>query len=61
MNPEKRNLDALQHPVNKVAYRDRTGNRTKPLVVDPGGFREKQIERLRSIAQKMREKALQTK
>ena len=33
----------------------------KPLVVDAGGFRDKQVERLRGIAQKMGEKALQTK
>ncbi len=54
-------MDALQHLVNKVVYRDRTGDRAKPLVVDAGGFRDKQIERLRSLAQKMAEKALQTK
>ena len=30
-------------------------------VVDAGGYREKQVERLRGIAQKMGEKALQTK
>jgi spoIIIJ-associated protein len=51
-------MDALQHLVNKVVYRDRPGGeRTKPLVVDAGGFRDKQIERL----QRMGEKALQTK
>src|ERR1051325_6767556 len=54
-------MDALQHLVNKVVYRDRTGDRPKPLVVDAGGFRDKQIERLRALAQKMGEKALQTK
>ncbi len=57
-------MDALQHLVNKVVYRDRTGDRTgdrtKPLVVDAGGFRDKQVERLRALAQKMGEKALQT-
>src|ERR1044071_2221399 len=45
-------MDALQHLVNKVVYRDRTGDRTKPLVVDAGGFRDKQVERLRGIAPK---------
>src|ERR1700755_1677847 len=46
-------MDALQHLVNKVVYRDRTGDRerdreqNKPLVVDAGGFRDKQVERLR--------------
>ena len=54
-------MDALQHLVNKVVYRDRTGDRTKPLVIDAGGFRDKQVERLRSLAQRMGEKALQTK
>ena len=54
-------MDALQHMVNKVVYRDRTGDRTKPLVVDAGGFRDKQVERLRTLAQKMGEKAMETK
>lgn len=61
-------MDALQHLVNKVIYRDRPPgerdrekDKTKPLVVDAGGFRDKQIERLRGIAQRMGEKALQTK
>src|SRR5678809_958106 len=54
-------MDALQHLVNKVVYRDRSGDRGKPLVVDAGGFRDKQVERLRSLAQRMGEKALQTK
>ncbi len=54
-------MDALQHLVNKVVYRDRTGDKTKPLVVDAGGFRDKQIERLRAIGQKMAAKALETK
>ena len=54
-------MDSLQHLVNKVVYRDRSGDRGKPLVVDAGGFRDKQVERLRSLAQRMGEKALQTK
>jgi spoIIIJ-associated protein len=54
-------MDALQHLVNKVVYRDRRDEKTKPLVVDAGGFRDKQIERLRSLGQRMAEKALQTK
>ncbi len=54
-------MDALQHLVNKVVYRDRTGDRAKPLVVDAGGFRDKQLERLRGLAQKMGAKALETK
>lgn len=54
-------MDALQHLVNKVVYRDRRDEKTKPLVIDAGGFRDKQIERLRALGQKMAEKALQTK
>lgn len=54
-------MDALQHLVNKVVYRDRSGDRGKPLVVDAGGFRDKQVERLRALAQRMGEKALETK
>lgn len=54
-------MDALQHLVNKVVYRDRRDEKTKPLVVDAGGFRDKQIERLRTLGQRMAEKALETK
>lgn len=54
-------MDALQHLVNKVVYRDKRDEKTKPLVVDAGGFRDKQIERLRALGQRMAEKALQTK
>jgi predicted RNA-binding protein Jag len=60
----------LQHLVNKVVYRDRAvergerdrtaerGERGKPLVIDAGGFRDKQIERLQTLAQRMAERAL---
>jgi len=54
-------IDALQHLVNKAVFKERGTERGKPLVVDAGGFRDKQVERLRGIAQKMGEKALQTK
>lgn len=65
-------IDALQHLVNKAVFKDKerpergadegpTARRGKALVVDAGGFRDKQVERLRGIAQKMGEKALQTK
>ena len=35
--------------------------KTKPLIIDAGGFRDKQIERLRTLGQRMAEKCLQTK
>ena len=57
-------IDALQHLVSKAVYKERGergSERGKPLVVDAGGFRDKQVERLRSLAQRMGEKALQTK
>jgi spoIIIJ-associated protein len=37
------------------------GERGKPLIVDAGGFRDKQLERLRALAQKMATQALETK
>jgi spoIIIJ-associated protein len=54
-------IDALQHLVNKAVFKERSTEKGKPLVVDAGGFRDKQVERLRGIATKMAEKALQTK
>ena len=56
-------IDALQHLVSKAVFKERgeRSEKTKPLVVDAGGYRDKQVERLRSLAQKMGEKALQTK
>jgi spoIIIJ-associated protein len=69
-------IDALQHLVNKVVYRDRNsergerserggererGERGKPLVIDAGGFRDKQVDRLRTLAQRMAERALSTR
>src|SRR3954469_10437670 len=54
-------IDALQHLVNKAVYKERSTEKTKPLVIDAGGFRDKQVERLRTLAQRMSEKALETK
>lgn len=54
-------IDALQHLVNKAVFKERGTEKGKPLVIDAGGFRDKQVERLRGIATKMAEKALQTK
>src|SRR5438309_10122376 len=57
-------IDALQHLVNKAVFKDKDrgpdraaieagAKRGKALVVDAGGFRDKQVERLRAPAQKM--------
>jgi len=54
-------IDALQHLVNKAVFKEQRDEKQKPIVVDSGGFRDKQIERLRGLAQRMAEKALQTK
>jgi spoIIIJ-associated protein len=61
-------IDALQHLVNKAVYkergdRDRNAEREKgkALIVDAGGFRDKQLERLRALAQTTGQKALETK
>lgn len=56
-------IDALQHLVNKAVFKERSerGDKTKPLVIDAGGYRDKQVERLRALAQKMGERALETK
>ena len=60
-------VDALQHVVNKVVYRERAGRdkgtteKGKPFVVDAGGYRDKQIERLRALAQRTAEKVLSTR
>ncbi|MBE7450792.1 MAG: KH domain-containing protein [Kofleriaceae bacterium] len=53
-------VDALQHLVSKVVYRERAGEKGKPIVVDAGGYREKHVQRLESLAQRMGEKALST-
>src|SRR3954452_2629153 len=54
-------IDALQHLVNKAVYKERSTEKTKPLVIDAGGFRDKQLERLRGIATKMAQQAIETK
>ena len=53
-------VDALQHLVSKVVYRERAGEKGKPIVVDSGGYREKHVQRLQSLAQRMGEKELAT-
>jgi len=54
-------VDALQHLVGKVVYRERNGEKGKPFVVDSGGYRDKHIEKLQALAARMAEKALATK
>lgn len=53
-------IDALQHLVGKSIYRERAGTRGKPIVVDAGGYRDKHIERLELLAERMGKKAIKT-
>jgi spoIIIJ-associated protein len=52
-------VDALQHLVAKRASQlGRGETRGKPIVVDAGGYREREVERLQALAARMAEKAL---
>src|SRR4030095_964951 len=48
-------IDALQHMVNKAVFKEKRDEKTKPIVVDAGGFREKQIERVPTLAPRLGE------
>ena len=49
-------IDALQHLVNKMMSRDRD-ERGKPVIVDVGDYRERHVERLQELAERMVAKA----
>lgn len=49
-------IDALQHLVNKMMSRDRD-DRGKPVIVDVGDYRERHVERLEELAERMVAKA----
>ena len=49
-------VDAFQHLLNKMMSRDRD-NRGKPVVVDVGDYRERHVERLEDLADRMVAKA----
>ncbi len=53
-------VDALQHLVGKVVFRERSGEKGKPFIVDAGGYRDKHIAKLQALATRMAEKALST-
>ena len=53
-------VDALQHLVNRVVYRDRSMERGKPLVVDAGGLRDRQTDRLKQLAERVAAKVRET-
>ena len=53
-------VDALQHLVGKVVFRERSGEKGKPFIVDAGGSREKHVQKLQALAARMGEKALKT-
>lgn len=52
-------VDAFQHLLNKMVGRDRA-ERGKPVIVDAGGYRERHVERLESLAERMGEKCRST-
>jgi spoIIIJ-associated protein len=49
-------VDAFQHLLNKMLGKDRA-ERGKPVVVDAGGYRERHVERLENLAERMASKA----
>jgi spoIIIJ-associated protein len=53
-------VDALQHLLGKVVFKERGGEKGKPFVVDAGGYRDKHVAKLQALATRMGEKALQT-
>lgn len=54
-------IDALQHLVGKMSYRERAqGGRSKPILLDADGYRHKHIERLESLAERMATKAIRS-
>jgi spoIIIJ-associated protein len=58
-------LDALQHLVGKIVFRGRSlgedGAPSKPIVVDADGYRDRHAERLRSLAVRMADKAIESR
>jgi spoIIIJ-associated protein len=52
-------IDAFQHLLNKMLGRGRD-ERNKPVIVDAGGYRDRHIERLESLADRMAGKARDT-
>jgi spoIIIJ-associated protein len=52
-------VDALQHMVSKMLIKER-GEKGKIVVVDAGGYRQRHVERLEGLAQRMAEKCKET-
>jgi spoIIIJ-associated protein len=48
-------VDAFQHLLNKMLGKNRT-DKGKPVVVDAGGYRQRHVERLEGLAERMAEK-----
>lgn len=53
-------IDALQHLINKMVYQGRASSRTKPLVVDADGYRQRHIDKLQALALRMLDKAVES-
>lgn len=52
-------VDSFQHLCNKMLGQGRE-DRGKPVIVDAGGYRERHVERLESLAERMASKARET-
>ena len=53
-------VDALQHLVGKVVFKERSGEKGKPFIVDAGGYRDRHVQKLQALAARVGEKALKT-
>ncbi len=53
-------IDALQHLVSKISFRERGPGRGKAIIVDADGYRERHVERLQALAARSAEKARKT-
>lgn len=51
-------VEALQHLISKISYRERSSGGGKPILVDVDGYRDKLIDKLIDLAERMADRAL---